>query len=76
MNLPKLENLKVQDKSVLVRVDLDYKDKRQITKRQEVLLPTLDYLSTKAKRIILLAHRGRPGGKKIQSLSLKVPVKS
>lgn len=71
MNLPKLENLKIQDKSVLVRVDLDYKDQRQITKRQEVLLPTLDYLSAKAKRIILLAHRGRPGGKKIQSLSLK-----
>jgi phosphoglycerate kinase len=71
MNLPKLENLKVQDKSVLVRVDLDYKDRRQITKRQEVLLPTLDYLSARAKRIILLAHRGRPGGKYDQALSLK-----
>jgi 3-phosphoglycerate kinase len=71
MNLPKLENSEIKGKSVLVRVDLDFKDDRKVTKRQEVLLPTLDYLSEKAKKIVLLAHRGRPGGRVDSSLSLK-----
>ena len=61
MKLPRLEDLDVSGKRVLVRVDLDY----------EILLLTLEYLAGKAAKIILLGHRGRPGGKVDESLSLK-----
>lgn len=70
-NLPRLENLDIKGKRVLVRVDLDYKDDDGRTKRQEILLPTLEYLTDKASELILLGHRGRPGGKTDESLSLK-----
>ncbi|MFV1917111.1 MAG: phosphoglycerate kinase, partial [Patescibacteria group bacterium] len=71
MKLPKLEDLDVDGKRILVRVDLDYKDAEDGNKRQEVLLPTLDYLVDKAERIVLLGHRGRPGGRVDESLSLQ-----
>lgn len=71
LQLPSIADLEIKGKKVLVRVDLDYKEQATINKRQEVLLPTLEYLVDKASRVILLGHRGRPGGKTVESLSLK-----
>ena len=76
-DLPKISDLDIQGKKVLVRVDLDYKDLPARagdvsgTKRQEALLATLEYLVERASEIILLSHRGRPGGKTDDSLSTK-----
>jgi len=76
-NLPKISDLDIQGKKVLVRVDLDYKDLSVQagdvlgTKRQEALLETLEYLIERASEIILLSHRGRPGGKIDNFLSIK-----
>jgi len=71
MKLPKLEDLDVAGKRVLVRVDLDYKQQDFGNRRQEVLLPTLEYLADKTSKVILIGHKGRPGGKVDESLSLK-----
>ena len=71
MKLPKLEDLDVSGKRVLVRVDLDYKQEDIGNKRQVALLPTLEYLADKTSKVILIGHRGRPGGKVDESLSLK-----
>lgn len=69
--LPRLNEIDISGKRVLVRVDLDYKDGASGTKRQEALLATLEYLVERASEIILLSHRGRPGGKIDDSLSVK-----
>lgn len=69
MDLPKLSNLDVSDKKVLVRADLDI-DVTE-TYRLEALLPTLKYLSSKSSKIILIGHRGRPQGKEVPELKMK-----
>jgi len=70
MELPRLQDLPVANKKVLVRADLDFKpDKENL--RFRALIPTLDYLKEKNAKIILLGHRGRPEGKVDESLSLK-----
>ena len=71
MRLPKLEDLDVSGKRVLVRVDLDYKQEDIGNRRQVALLPTLEYLADKTSKVILIGHRGRPDGKEDESLSLK-----
>ncbi len=63
----------VKDKNILVRLDLDLplEDGEFDTTRLELGLPTLIYLYThKAKHVKVIAHRGRPKGKKNQKLSL------
>lgn len=69
MDLPKLTDLDVSNKKVLVRADLDV----DVTEsyRLEALLPTLKYLSSKSSKIILIGHRGRPEGKVIKELKMK-----
>lgn len=60
MDLPKLENLDVSGKKVLLRLDLDTNpDPNDL--RIKSSFETLDYLKEKgASEIIVLAHRGRP----------------
>lgn len=70
INLPKLTDLDVSNKKVLVRADLDV-DVTE-TYRLEALLPTLKYLSSKSSKIILIGHRGRPEGKVIEELKMKL----
>lgn len=69
INLPKLTDLDVAYKRVLVRADLDI-DVTE-TYRLEALLPTLKYLSSKSSKIILIGHRGRPQGKIVEELKMK-----
>ena len=73
-----VKDLEVRGKRVLTRVDynvpLEEKDGRMVindvTRIQETL-PTLELLIEKGARIILLAHLGRPHGKREPSLSLR-----
>ena len=65
MQLPRLEDLSVSGKKVLMRADLDTEYRLQI------LTPTLDFLLKNKAEIILLGHKGRPGGKVAEDLSLK-----
>lgn len=72
-SFPRLEDINVTNKIVLVRVDLNVpmqggkvSDKTRITR----LLPTLNYLIKKRARVVLLSHFGRPEGKPNPSMSL------
>ncbi len=69
MNLPKLSDLDVSGKKVLVRLDLDTPegDNSRIDAAKE----TLDYLKNKGAGIVIIGHRGRPEGKADERLSLK-----
>lgn len=70
MNLPKLTELDVSGKKVLLRLDLDTEpDPNDL--RIKASEETLDYLKEKGAEIIILAHKGRPDGKVDESLSLK-----
>ena len=73
-----LDDLNVQGKRVLVRVDLNVpmKDgKVSDDLRISRILPTLHELSRKGAKVILLSHFGRPDGKVVPSMSLR-PVTS
>lgn len=74
MYLPKLEDLRVKDKRVLLRLDLDVNIKDEVVEddyRLQSSIPTFKYLIEHgAKRIVVLGHRGRPEGKTVDSLSL------
>ncbi len=71
LNLPKLTDLDVTGKRVIVRADLDIKAIDFSDLRLQSLIPTLEFLKNKASKIIIIAHRGRPEGKKDEALSLR-----
>lgn len=60
MKLPRVDELELKEKKVLVRADLDIKDLESDIYRLESLLPTLDYLQSINCDIVLIGHRGRP----------------
>jgi phosphoglycerate kinase len=73
-----VNDLKVKDQRVLVRVDynvpMEEKDGRMIINdatRIKETLPTLRLLVEKGAKIILAAHLGRPKGKREPSMSLR-----
>lgn len=64
----------VKDKNVLVRLDLDLPliDGKYDETRLEQGLPTLIYLyKNEAKHVKVIAHLGRPEGKKVRRFSMK-----
>lgn len=70
MKPPSLTDLDVAGKKVLLRLDLDCEpdiNDLRIKASEE----SLDYLKSKNAEIIIIGHRGRPGGKIDESLSLK-----
>jgi phosphoglycerate kinase len=69
MNLPKLKDLDVSNKKVLLRLDLDA-ESNENDLRIKSSFDTLDYLKSKNAEILIIAHRGRPEGKVVESLSL------
>jgi 3-phosphoglycerate kinase len=70
INLPKITDIDVINKKVLLRLDLDTApDPEDI--RIKSSFETLDFLKDKASEIIILAHKGRPDGKVVEDLSLK-----
>ncbi len=70
MLLPKISELDVKQKKVLLRLDLDC-DPDPNDLRIKASGETLNYLKEKGASIIILAHKGRPEGKIDESLSLK-----
>ncbi len=70
-----IEDLDVSGKRVLVRVDfnvpLDENMKITNDKRIVASLPTIEYLSDKGAKVILMSHLGRPKGEPKPEFSLK-----
>ena len=58
MFLPKVEDLDVSRKKIIIRLDLDVPE-NDFT-RLDVATETLDYLKEKGAEIIVIGHRGRP----------------
>jgi len=72
MNLPKLQNLSVGGKKVILRADLDVEIGREDEDyRLKALIPTLKYLSDNKARTVIIGHKGRPEGKVTKELSLE-----
>jgi len=75
MVLPKLSEEKVKGKSVLLRLDLDVGID---TSRIESAKETLNFLVENSAKTIIIGHKGRPNGVKVDNLSLEglIPVLS
>ena len=74
MNKISDHNLKLKDKKVLLRVDLNVPIKDGAiteTSRIEKIIPTINLLIEKEAKIIILSHIGRPKGKVIREMSLE-----
>src|SRR4030042_2410835 len=70
MDLPKISDLDVSGKKVLVRLDVDFDSSQSSDYRLRSSEETLDYLKSKGAKIIVIGHRGRPEGKFDASLGL------
>ncbi len=73
-----IEDLKLNGLRVLTRVDFNVPLNKdlQITDngRIEAALPTIRYIVEQGGKAILMSHLGRPGGERVESLSLKPAV--
>ncbi|OGM76506.1 hypothetical protein A2210_00815 [Candidatus Woesebacteria bacterium RIFOXYA1_FULL_40_18] len=70
MDLPKLTGLDISGKRVLVRLDLDTEPNLNDL-RIKASEETLNFLKENEAQIIIIGHKGRPGGKVDEVLSLK-----
>jgi phosphoglycerate kinase len=70
MPIPKLTDIELDNKRVIVRADLDFDSKDTNNLRLLTLTPTLDFLKERNCNIVIIGHRGRPGGKPSDDLSL------
>ena len=67
------ENLEVQGKMILLRLDLNVPlNEKKIQDKSRILtsLPFLKYLIKKKAKIVIISHLGRPKGVKNNELSL------
>jgi phosphoglycerate kinase len=72
-NLPALESISVNNKTVLLRVDLNVPmlhNKVEDATRIMRILPTINYLLEQNAKVVLLSHFGRPKGEFVRSMSL------
>ncbi|MBP6014805.1 MAG: phosphoglycerate kinase [Alphaproteobacteria bacterium] len=72
-----IDALEARSKRVLVRADLNVPMKDGAvsdTARIDQAAATIRDLSTKGARVVVLSHFGRPDGKRVESMSLKVIV--
>ena len=69
-----LDEVDVKDKRILLRVDLNLpmeNGRVSDATRIERVLPTIQELSKKGGKVILLAHFGRPKGRRLEEDSLR-----
>lgn len=71
MNLPKISELDVANKKVILRADLDVDNPNEKDARLVAVAETIGYLSRKDAKVIIIGHRGRPEGKVNNQFSLK-----
>ncbi|HET8654711.1 MAG TPA: phosphoglycerate kinase [Longimicrobiaceae bacterium] len=75
MTLEDLRDADVRGKRVLVRVDYNVPldERQQVTDdtRIRATLPTLEWLTSRGARVVLLSHLGRPKGKPVPEMSLR-----
>ena len=70
-----IEELNIEGKRVLTRVDfnvplsdeLNIKDNGRI----KAALPSVNYIIENGGKVVLMSHLGRPGGERVESMSLK-----
>ena len=70
-----LDDMNVAGKTVLVRVDVNVPmENGQVTDatRIEKIVPTIHDLTAKGAKVVLLAHFGRPKGKPVPEMSLRL----
>lgn len=70
INLPKLTDLDVSGKKILLRLDLDCEPNPNDL-RIKASEDTLDYLKEKGAQMVIIGHRGRPNGVRDDNLSLR-----
>ena len=70
-----VDDLEAEGKRVLMRVDFNVPldDEQRITDdfRIQAAIPTIEKLVDQGARVVLMSHLGRPGGKKVEEMSLK-----
>ncbi len=74
MNKLSVEDLKINGKRVLMRVDFNVPleaGKVANDKRIRAALPTIKYIVDRGGKLILMSHLGRPKGERIPEMSLK-----
>jgi len=72
MQINKVSDLNFENKSVLIRMDLDIDPESKNNLRLESVKPTIDLISkNRVAKIVVLGHRGRPQGIKEESLSIR-----
>ncbi len=74
MDLPSVTDFSFQEKSVLLRGDLDVplkNGKVEENSRLKECLPTIQYLLDNDAKVVLIGHLGRPEGKVVEELRLK-----
>ncbi len=73
MGFTSIKDIDLQDKTVLLRADLNVPAQRakvSDTTRIDRLRPTIDYLREKGAKIVILSHYGRPDGEENPEMSL------
>jgi len=79
LNLRAIDELDLEGKKVLVRVDFNVplNDKLRITDdtRIRAVLPTINYILDNGGYVVLISHMGRPSGKVVPEMSLRSVVK-
>ena len=69
----KIEDLKLKDTRVLIRLDLNVPLKNgRVTDdfRIRAALPTVNYCLSQGASVVIMSHLGRPGGEYREELSL------
>jgi phosphoglycerate kinase len=75
MTLQELDDAGLRGRRVLLRVDYNVPldDRQQVTDdtRIRATLSTLEYLTSRGARVVILSHLGRPKGKRVPEMSLR-----